>query len=212
MYLALRTYSTICARARWSAEGPPWSRPITWKAVSQRLPGGAATHAAATAHPNEPTSPGHESSGVAVEEVRGLCAWVAAAAAARLHGDPAASSAMLRLAADDVATFSWRLLFKGKDSISNMLTQHTAYQAVKLRLGGHPGPAIERRLLGGELGQRGVYVVRGQQHCCAVDTGAGVLVDGRAEVRLSAETLRAAIGAPVEAMEVRPKKRPRAAA
>ena len=34
-------------------------------------------------------------------------------------------------------------------------------------------------------------------------------VDGRAEVRLSAETLRAAIGAPVEAMEVRPKKRPR---
>ena len=103
---------------------------------------------------------------------------------------------------------SWRLLFKGKDSISNMLTQHAAYQAVKLRLGGRPGPAIERRLL--EPGQRGVYVVRGQQHCCAVDTGAGVLVDGRAEVRLSAETLRAAIGAPVEAMEVRPKKRPRA--
>ena len=40
-----------------------------------------------------------------------------------------------------------RLLFKGKDSISNMLTQFTAYQAVKLRLGGRPGPAIERRLL-----------------------------------------------------------------
>ena len=75
---------------------------------------------------------------------------------------------------------------------------------------GRRSPSRRRRRC--EPGQRGVYVVRGQQHCCAVDMGAGVLVDGRAEVRLSAETLRAAIGAPVEAMEVRPKKRPWAVA
>ena len=55
------------------------------------------------------------------------------------------------------------------------------------------------------MAQRGIFIVRGATHCCAVDAAAGLVADGQTEAPLSATTLRATIGAAVELMQIVPK-------
>lgn len=137
-----------------------------------------------------------------MDEVRGLCGWVAAVLAVEWHGDPETAAAMRRRAAEDTESFTWKKLFKGEDSVANRLIRFTPFRGLRVPLGGRPGPLIADHLL---AAPSGIFIVRGATHCCAVDAAAGLVADGHTEAPLSAATLRATIGAAAELMKIVPK-------